>query len=461
MEGFRCFLFSHHDRAALRGLMFFPSRALYSEMMSMQGEGPERPLWALEFEPAWDSPLSDLDLWERFGLPWAGEERCPVAYLLDPERVERPDSRQLAFLEGLAAALAATSEQELDSGRWEKRVSTAAGDMRFVLALPGVLEPEEAPVRPAAPWAAAERTLREVHKLIENHQFASLEEANQFLARALEQGQPKREPETPEERAEELTGQAWECPGRRAVHLARQALEIWPDCADAYNVLASRAPDDEAAHGLYVQAIAAGKRALGPETFQEHTGHFWSFLEGRPYMRAVEGVAETLRDLGRLDESVEHYREMLRLNTNDNQGGRYALVNVLIAANRDAEADELLAAHEKEDGAPMAFPRALLTFRRQGDSFDARRCLKRALQANRFVPGLLLGIRSLPAPTDTYSPGREDEAAFYYLLSYGTWEKTPGALDWLRQRASPPSQPPANGRPAGSRRKKKRQRGRG
>jgi len=42
--------------------------------------------------------------------------------------------------------------------------------------------------------------------------------------------------------AEEIMYEAWEAPTReRAVALARKALEVSPDCADAYNLLAEEA----------------------------------------------------------------------------------------------------------------------------------------------------------------------------------------------------------------------------
>ena len=34
--------------------------------------------------------------------------------------------------------------------------------------------------------------------------------------------------------------------------------------------------------------------ALGPRGFKQYAGHFWGFLETRPYMRARAGLAGTL-----------------------------------------------------------------------------------------------------------------------------------------------------------------------
>jgi tetratricopeptide (TPR) repeat protein len=416
--------------------------------------------WAIVFDQPWDAPPEDLDLWERYGLPWAGKDLCPVALFAGPEVLERPDRRQLAFLEGLLAALAATTEEELDSGRWKKRVATAEGPVRFVLSLPGLLEPDEAgwPLEPSLPWNLTERALRVVGKLMKGKDFDSLNEANEFLVRALAGGLPEVVPETPQERAEELIDQAWEVRGRRSVLLARQALEVWPDCADAYNLLAGRAPGPEAAAELFTQALAAGERALGAEAF-EKAGHFWGLLGTRPYMRALEGLAESLVELKRFAEAAGHLREMLRLNPDDSQGARYSLASLLIALDQDGEAEALLDRYGEDSSALLAYPRALLGFRRQGDTLEARRHLKRAVQANRFVPGLLLlydlGLPPLPP---TYRPGDEDEAVVCAGLSCETWKSTPGALDWLRRRTEAGPGPRAKARRGKKRGKKKRRR---
>jgi tetratricopeptide (TPR) repeat protein len=317
--------------------------------------------------------------------------------------MKRPDARQLAFFEGVLAALAATAETDLDAGRWEKQVETAEGPVRFVLSLPEVLELPETDRRVdfSLMWRYTERAMR-----------------------------------SPQERAEDLLDQAYEARGRRVVLLARKALEIWPDCADAYSLLAHRAFGTETALDLYTQAVAAGQKSIAPELFEEEAGNFWGLIETRPYMRARQGLADCLLELGRLEEAAEHFREMLRLNPYDNQGIRHSLVSLLIALDRDEEAQKLLDEYDEDDSAAMTFPGALLRFRREGDSVEARKRLKRALQSNRFVPGVLL-LTLKPRPSlGTYHPGGEDEAGLYFVLSMETWAKTPGALDWLRERTS-------------------------
>jgi hypothetical protein len=133
---------------------------------------------------------------------------------------------------------------------------------------------------------------------------------------------------------------------------------------------------------------------------------------------------------------------------------RHTLVNLLIALDRDEEAGELLDRYTEDTLALLEYPRALLRFRREGDCPEARKSLKRAIQSNRFVPGLLLHTRRIPPPADFFSPGQEEEAAVYGVLSGETWTGTPGALDWLRQRTKAPMRPKKKSK--AKKRKKKR-----
>ena len=63
---------------------------------------------------------------------------------------------------------------------------------------------------------------------------------------------------TPLEKAQELMYRAFDARGRRRIQLARQALELSADCADAYVVLAEESFAPEIARNLYEQGVQAG-----------------------------------------------------------------------------------------------------------------------------------------------------------------------------------------------------------
>jgi tetratricopeptide (TPR) repeat protein len=122
----------------------------------------------------------------------------------------------------------------------------------------------------------------------------------------------------PTEKAQGVMYEAWEqTTSRSRIALARKALGISPLCADAYVLLAEEAARSvEEARDFYAKGVEAGELALGPEGFAEYAGHFWGFLETRPYMRARVGLALTLLKLGDEDGAISHFRGMLQLNPN-------------------------------------------------------------------------------------------------------------------------------------------------
>jgi len=113
--------------------------------------------------------------------------------------------------------------------------------------------------------------------------------------------------------AQDLIYEAFDARGARRAALARQALAISPDCADAYVLLAEEtASSPEEARALVEQGVAAGERALGPRPSRRA-----SAFSGAPRHTSVYARsgcdAETLWALDRREEAVEHHRELLRL----------------------------------------------------------------------------------------------------------------------------------------------------
>jgi tetratricopeptide (TPR) repeat protein len=233
--------------------------------------------------------------------------------------------------------------------------------------------------------------------------------------------------------AQSLMYDAFEAQGPRRAALAREALAISPDCADAYLLLAEEtAASPDEARELLDQGVAAGERALGPEPFTEDVGHFWGLLETRPYMRVRAALAETLWALGRREEALEHQDELLRLNPNDNQGIRYRQAEYLLALERYDELDKLFVAYEDDASAAFVYTKALAAFCRQGDSPESLRLRGEAREQNPHVPDYLSGRKRLPARLPDYVGfGDPSEAVDYAAGAKAQWERVPGALAWL------------------------------
>jgi len=239
---------------------------------------------------------------------------------------------------------------------------------------------------------------------------------------------------TPLDRAQDLTYKAWETnDSKKRISLANQALKICPDCAEAYNLLAEEASKTiQECSALYLKGAMAGERALGKMFLEENTGHFWGLFETRPYMRAKAGLAQGQWALGAYSEAVGHYKDILRLNPNDNQGIRYLLMPCLIELGNDDEAERLWKKYGPESCAFWVYSRALLDYRKSGDTAVANKALNTAVQRNPHVPGYLLGLKKLPKLIpDMYSLHSEEEAIIYTDNNLTAWKSSPGALKWL------------------------------
>lgn len=295
-------------------------------------------------------------------------------------------------------------------------------------------KPVEAPP-PLPDRRLMERNLRSLQKLVEGHKFKDASEANAFFARFNAQGKlPEWTPETPLEKAQELVYQALEADSKKErIRLATQALQVSQDCADAYVLLAEEEAEiPEQARDWYQSGMEAGERALGAELFKKDAGHFWGIVETRPYMRARAGLADCLWVLGQQDAAIAHYRELLRLNPNDNQGIRYRLLSCLIERRDLGAAEELIGRYPNEITADWYFSRTLVAFMGHGDCDEARRRLREATKRNPHVLPYLLGRRRLPGVLPERVGLGDESEAIAYVAEFGDhWRNTPGALDWL------------------------------
>lgn len=423
------------------GLGIYASRRLFERFVhaGQTGELDESLLNGLTqftFDHRDDLPPDDAPLWDKHEFPLAARNAYPcVLKRRSGGSMNRPTAKELTFLEALLRAFTSTTEDDVDSGRWTKNVATFDGPKQVSLAIPDLLDPPS-----AAEWIkrgyapdprANERLFADLNRYLANTSpqsetdIASVMQL--FTGRSLDE--PVTQPQTPEEKAQALCYEAFEVHGRRKIQLAREALRLDPDCADAHVLLAESAPLPETALEHYRQAVVAGERRLGLAAFANDAGHFWAISPTRPYMRARHGLAETLRELGRDAEAIEHFGELLRLNPADNQGVRYSLLPMLLETGRDQEAARLLKQFD-EESANWLYARALLAFRLSGPSPAADRELRSALRFNPQVPEMIAADDMFPMPP-TYSPGSFEEACVAANELHDAFLATDGAIDWM------------------------------
>jgi tetratricopeptide (TPR) repeat protein len=283
---------------------------------------------------------------------------------------------------------------------------------------------------------AMEKMTADLGRMLSDQEFDSIDEAKAYIEELIFSGEPipPVSADSPIEEAQGLMYEAWDASGSLRLELARQALDISEDCADAWVLLAEEAAGSvHEARVFYDAGVRAGERALGPKAFEKYAGHFWGFMETRPYMRARAGLANSLWQLGRKQEAVEHYLEMLGLNPGDNQGIRYVLATCLLELGADDELEQLLDKYD-DVTADWQYTRALFLFRSEGGSTAARKQLLNALSVNPHVPTYLLGQKPLPVKLpSSVGFGDKSEAVSYAAVSLHLWRQEEVALDWLQR----------------------------
>ena len=278
-----------------------------------------------------------------------------------------------------------------------------------------------------------ERSIAKLMQELEKQDFENVDQLNEFMKTM----QGKSLDDLPESttdkgRSQDLVLQAYDETPAKGKKLIKQALELDPDNADAYNYLASVENDVDKALALYRQAVEAGERALGEEFIQENKGHFWGLFETRPYMRAKSGVAGCLYAKNRVNATIEVYREMIELNPNDNQGVRYLLATILLSKKDLSDYESFVKKYEGEDSALWHYNNALYHFKKMGKSAKSDGELMKAYKFNPYVMEFMLGLKELPEEMPQFiGRGDENEAVAYIFDAIHTWGKTDGALNWM------------------------------
>jgi tetratricopeptide (TPR) repeat protein len=370
---------------------------------------PESGIHGLTFEPRDDLPSEDQSGMRKYGWKTAGRKACPLPVTFTKEgEAERPTRQHLLFFEALMRGLPEFITHHL--------VEDEQGN----------IEPVEVIIETRHFDGSARLTVR--------YPAGELPDLGEDVFWFDEDEETLELPETLVE-ANQLAEQAWEEDEvDDRLRLAHRALEISPDCTEAYLVLAYETETLEDAQEWLEKAVQAGERTIGQNFIEEKKGSLWYWREARPYLRARDGLAENLEALGREEEALAQYTALLSLNEEDHQGARYQALRLLLQLKRDMDAKVMIEKYEEDGSAVWAYSSVLLTYRQKGEQASSRQALKKAIQINPYVPAYLIGAKPLPAEEpEAIGFGDDSEAIQYVLDHYPIWWSTPGAVDWLKK----------------------------
>jgi len=273
---------------------------------------------------------------------------------------------------------------------------------------------------------------------------------------------------TPQEKALDALAPAYdehanEVRIRKAIQFA---LKIDPYCTEAYLLEHHLLMDEDIPFveeiALLDKAVATGRKAIdvalaqedGAQTFEDWVGEFWYLPCTRGYMNALERLAHTywyfnsLREkcLDVTPQQAQQYvearqkainlaQELLRLNPEDSQGIRYALLSWLMAENRWEEAEALWRDYEDDATALWLYGHAFILNKRHGPKAVAtRQAFEIAVTRNPFVVATFLEMEmpedlEKDLPPGAYSLGGLREAQYFWrTLENATSFQVPYAM---------------------------------
>ncbi|MDQ0214442.1 tetratricopeptide (TPR) repeat protein [Oikeobacillus pervagus] len=279
-----------------------------------------------------------------------------------------------------------------------------------------------------------ERELRKLERKMENMNFESLDEVNEFMNQQINHPKTASEPLSNKEKAQELLFDAYETTGPKRFQLAKKALKLYPNSPDAYLILAEEYEWEPLKQlKLYRKGIEAGEKDLGHDFFKKNKGHFWGIVSTRPYMRVKYEYGVLLMDLQKYEEAIKQLEDLLALNPSDNQGVRYELFLAYVECGLLNKAKSLLMQYP-EVTANGAYNEALLGYLENGLSNKVKIQMGKAKEKNPYVIDFLIGKKKLPlsAPA-AYQIGETSEAIIYAIDHHHIWNKHPEAIEWLKR----------------------------
>lgn len=168
---------------------------------------------------------------------------------------------------------------------------------------------------------------------------------------------------------------------------ALRALEIYPRCVDARNLLGNILMDRfefREAEQAYRTAVEDAVREQGGAVKLKNVP-YWQDLDTRPYLRARHGLGLSLMQLHRYDEALREFETILDLNPNDNQGNRFLLADVHHFLGNREKAGRL---YEKHGEVDSLYGYSLLLFF-SGKRTQAEHMLKKAVKGSPFIARIL------------------------------------------------------------------------
>jgi tetratricopeptide (TPR) repeat protein len=281
-----------------------------------------------------------------------------------------------------------------------------------------------------------DKVFQDLQRILDSQEFKSEDDVRKFMEGLMHKPIPSfpKESLTIKEQAQDLIYKAVEMSDDEGYNLALKAIQMDPDCIEAYDYLGALEPLPHTAILYYKHGIDIGKRIYAKTHFKDGIGNFWMIHETRPFMSCMQSYADCLKNLSRFHDAVSVYEEMIRLNPNDNQGVRDQLLLYLIRINDFNKFRKYDKLYKDDLGAFSSFNRALFAFKTLGSSTTSNDLLQKAIESNKYVVPRLLRKPVADEFAEVYGIGDENEAIYYCYFAHQIWHETSGAIDWIKRK---------------------------
>ncbi|MVX66904.1 hypothetical protein GKZ28_24915 [Clostridium chromiireducens] len=215
---------------------------------------------------------------------------------------------------------------------------------------------------------------------------------------------------------------------------AKEALDIYEDCADAYIILSKDSSlNDTQRKELLEKAVKAAQNLLRINNLEDAQPELFKLKIAEPLFGAKYNLATHLWKIGEKESAIDQAFEILKYNEQDNLMVRSLLVNWLLIEKRYAQLKELLEKYEKDNLAALHYSKVVLLYK-TNEIKAAENALRRAYKRNPHVIPYILKQKRVPSSLPhSIRFGSEEEAIRYADIGLAVWDDS-NMIQWVKEK---------------------------
>ncbi|CUU46536.1 DUF6398 domain-containing protein [Clostridium beijerinckii] len=215
---------------------------------------------------------------------------------------------------------------------------------------------------------------------------------------------------------------------------AKEALEVYEDCADAYIILSKDSSlNNNQKTELLEKAVTAAKNLLRIDDLKNAPAELLRLKIARQLFGAKYSLAIHLWEIGEKEAAIDNALEILEYDEKDELVVRSLVVNWLLIEKRYEQLKSLLEKYEKDNLAAIHYSRVALLYN-TNEIRAAESALRRAYKRNpHVIPYILKQKRVSNSLPNLIRFGSEEEAMKYASLGLDVWND-PKMLQWIKEK---------------------------